>query len=277
MPESYVVVNDLPANIKLKVKGPGYSLLGHNLRIDKNPIFLDVSHIKGESTSEDYVYKFLNTNYLLDDVDDQVTDELSVLNIYPDTIRVIMEKIKSKVIPINLNSRISFEPQYRLYDKVQVKPSAIEVKGPASYIDTLEYIDTDSLVLEKVGENLTEMVQLRPPSEVRGVSFNPETVIVQIPVDKFTESSIKVPIEHENLPDSLLSRTFPEKVEVIYLVPMSKYGKVRSSQLKAVVDFKEINNDYGSKLKVELRKHPDYIQVKRIKPPRVEYILKSKS
>jgi hypothetical protein len=105
------------------------------------------------------------------------------------------------------------------------------------------------------------------------VEYDPLEVWIQVPVEKFTEASLKVQIEVINMPESLLLRPFPPAVTVSCQIGLSAYETLNEHLFRAVIDYAEVGNMLGNKLQVQIIKMPVYIQSVNFTPKSVEYIV----
>ena len=101
-------------------------------------------------------------------------------------------------------------------------------------------------------------------------------MLLHIPVEKFTESSKLIEVQSINVPDSIEIKAIPNKIEVKFLIPLSKMASLASAKFIADIDYTQINDNFNHKLKVELTNYPSYIQSITLNPGKVEYILKKR-
>ena len=157
-----------------------------------------------------------------------------------------------------------------------MKPAITLVSGPASIIDTLTEVYTEELVLNNLSETTTESVSFKAVYNHKKLIFNPDKVIIHIPVEKFTETSVMVSVRSINVPDSIEIKAIPNEIELKFLIPLSKMASLGSAKFVAEIDYVQINDNFNHKLKIELIEYPDYIQSLTLNPGKVEYILKKR-
>jgi hypothetical protein len=109
--------------------------------------------------------------------------------------------------------------------------------------------------------------------KINQVAFSKKKVRLIIPVDKFTELSYLVNINHLNVPDTLILKTFPNSVKITFRVTLSYFYKVSPDIFEPYVDFNEIETSISSKLKVMLNDVPEYIHSVTVYPSSVEYLI----
>jgi hypothetical protein len=154
--------------------------------------------------------------------------------------------------------------------KLKITPDSVIVSGPKSIIDTLTSIKTIPEKLTGLRKSITLELDLE---SIDKLAYSLKEVVINIPVEKFTEESIEIPIEVINMPDSLFLRTFPANIEITYRVGLSDYKKVNEHMFVAVLDYSAKESSIGNKLAIELVKVPEYVQVTNFSPKSVEYII----
>ena len=128
----------------------------------------------------------------------------------------------------------------------------------------------DTLKLNKLNQRVEKKISLVP---IHQVGFSHRNVKLTIPVEKYTELSIKVPIEAENTPDDTKLIAVPRTVEVKCNVVLSKYFDIKPSMFKALVDYNQIHQSLSNKLKVKLTVLPENVALIDYQPKYIEYII----
>ena len=165
---------------------------------------------------------------------------------------------------------LEFEKQYMQNGPIIMKPDSVIVSGPQVMMDTLRWVYTKELKKKRVNDTLTVELELVP---VNSLSFPISMVSVTVPVEKYTEMNISVPIETINAPDGLRVRTFPGSINVFYWVGVSSYDKMTPFMFRAVIDYNNLISSSSNKIKVDLVKTPNNIQNIRFSPKSVEYLI----
>ena len=134
----------------------------------------------------------------------------------------------------------------------------------------LSIIETVPVSYENLDDTLTEKVQLK---KINNVNFSKKTVSIILPIEKYTENEIKIPVEIINCPDSLKLITFPNEVKLTYKIGLSRYKTIGGLNFKAVVDFLDAAGKNKEKIQVQLIKQAEYLQSVKISPEYLEYII----
>ncbi len=268
-PEKKVLVNDIPDRLELSVNAGGYTLLKYKLRSYIDPIIFDVETFSPNRVLSDPSTMYIKTNSAREDITTQLAD-IEIVSISPDTLFFQFADKMSKKVPVEPDFEISFEKQYMQVGPYLVEPDSVTISGPEVIIDTIKVVSTEPVIMSDVNRSFDMELKMQPQNKVE---FDPLEVWIQVPVEKFTEASLKVQIEVINMPDSLLLRPFPPAVTVNCQIGLSAYETLNEHLFRAVIDYAEVGNMLGNKLQVQIIKMPVYIKSVNFTPKSVEYIV----
>ncbi|MCB9334785.1 MAG: hypothetical protein H6586_01435 [Flavobacteriales bacterium] len=275
-PKDLVIVTDLPEKLNLKVSGIGFDLLSCKLSYSSKPLLIDLSQVSVQNNYENDL-KRLKINF--DDYKNfwftQLGNQIEVNEIFPKSVDVLLDKKAEKMIEIIPLLQLGFEKQFQIEGKVSVKPAVVNVSGPKSIIDSITQVFTKEIKYEQLDESVTLISEFNDIHQSQKLSFDPNKVLIHIPVEKYTESSIHIPISYKNVPDSIELKAIPGSVEIKFMVPLGKLSTIIPSKFIVSVDYNKMNDRYN-KLKVNLEKYPSNLTSLSIKPSKVEYIIKRK-
>lgn len=272
-PPDKILVNDLPKYFDLFVESYGKTILKYRLRSSRKRIIINVNSYPVFKMPESDSKYYILTNSARDKISNQISSDLRLLEIKPDSIIFEFAKSITKKIKVKPNIDVELEKQFMLKSEILVYPDSIQVSGANNIIDTLKYISTKYQKFSKVDKTIQKNIPLFPNKHL---SFSNNKVLVTILVEQYTESEIIIPISVDNIPDSIVLKLFPNAVEVVFNVSLSNYNKIVPGLFEAVVDYNSIYIDktYQPKfLDVTLERYPSYIQSVRFKPASVEYII----
>lgn len=273
-PNGKIIMNELPKQFNLKVKGLGFDLLAHKLSFSKPVVEIDLKRINTvKKINKPYNYSIASMTYS-SVISNQIGDKIEVKSIFPDSIYFIIDRAVQKQLKVIPIANIKYKKQYQMFGDILVKPAITKVLGPASVLDTINHINTKLLSYNDLSKTVTESVGFDKEYKKLKVSANPQKVIVHIPVEKFTETTKKVLINYINVPDSIKLKTIPKETKVKFQLPLSKLASLASANIKVEVDYLNIKDNFNHKLKVKLVSYPDYIQNITLTPSKVEYIIK---
>ena len=273
-PTDKVILNELPKQLSIKIKGLGFDLMGYKFRLRQSEVKVDLSRL--ERFNDEVRSNTLASTSFANSIESQLGEQIEIKAIFPDSIRFFFDKRVEKKVKIIANTQLEFKKQFQQYGQTIIKPAITIVSGPASVLDTLTEIYTSDLIVKDIAETITESVGFSNIYSANKLLFNPEKVVLHIPIEKFTETTKMVSIKSVNVPDSLVIKPIPNEVEVKFLIPLSKMEKLASATFSSEIDYYQINDNFNHKLKVELTQYPPYIQSLTLNPRKVEYILKKR-
>lgn len=178
-----------------------------------------------------------------------------------------MDALKSKVVPVVLQSEIKTQRQYDLYGIPMLDPSSVTIYGPQQVIDSIKAVKTMPLSRDNVSQSFSAVVPLdlldgKIQSEVKEVN-------AEVQVEKYTELDVEVPI---TLSDSLTLRFFPETMTVKCLVAMRDYASITPESFNVAVDRNQLKA-MQPLLDVRLASWPPTVQILGTRPDKVEYLI----
>ena len=273
-PEDKILVNDLDKYFDIRVKGFGYKLLEYKISNKFLPFVIDVNSITMRMYSrKDYVKFYALTKNLSDKIEQQLSSELQIITIQPDTLFFDFADRIHKKVPVVSRVKPLPASQYMIKDQILINPDSITISGANPIIDTINQVYTKKVEINDLTQNFQEFVAIQ---RYDNVDYSEEKVKISIMIEKFTEGNLKVPLKVKNVPDSLILRTFPDEISVSYFVALSDYDKVLPQFFDAEVDYNNININ-NNKVKVNVTNWPDYIRSLRFYPQAVEYLIERKN
>lgn len=270
LPKGKVLVGDPPRKIQLKVKAFGYTLLKCKLSAALSPIELDLDKHLSHSFEGSKAREFILTYRLRNSIAKQLGSEILLEGIEPDTLNIELADMVDKKVHVQPMIDADFEQQYMQSGDLTLDPQEITISGPKSVIDTIKIVKTKHLKFKKLNQKVSKKLSLIP---INQVSYSSRSVMLTIPVEKYTEITVKVPVDIENQPDSLKLIFIPKTIDVKCNVVLSKYFTLKPMMFRAVVDYAMISNSLNKKLKVRLITVPEFVSLVDFNPKYVEYII----
>lgn len=182
-----------------------------------------------------------------------------------------LEEQQQRKLPIIVNSRLAFAEEYDLAGAVVAKPDSVVIVGPISQLEGLSYWSTDSLLLDNLSETHIDELRLRIPDDGLQIEF--EAIEVTVPVERYTEKSIFVPITLLN-PSGDSIRIFPDKALVKCVLGLGNYNRLSAIDFELVADLSQNVISAGKNtVPLELKSQPDYLRNVILSPRSVEFFL----
>ncbi len=263
----------LPQKLDMTVNATGYTILQHKLRLLVSPLLLDVDELTNHNLDSKYISKYpIATNNHKEEIARQISSDMEIISIRPDTIYFNMSLVIEKKIKVRPIVKLGFYKEFNLKSPPFTNPDSIWIRGPQNILDTLKAVNTRPYSYQNLSHNLLREVKLDLLPEI---TSNTKQVLLNIPVEQYTEATFEIPVRVLNKPDSLLVKTFPSTVKVTCKVGLSDYNKINGNNFIAAIDYKDISHA-GSKLPVELNRFPKKILDVNFFPKEVEYVIEKK-
>jgi len=270
IPENKVMMVDLPDKLALRVKAKGRRIMLSKLNLNLIPIKFDVNSFINRKTNPDSLYILTNS------VKEILSGELEgveILNISPDTLFfrfTTMEVKRVAVKPKYSDIQRMYAPQYMINGPIRIEPDSIIISGPGSLLQKISSVYSEPLEFSELSDTVSRNIGLEKQD---GISYSQKKVHITIPVDKYTQAEYFLPVVALNLPDSLILKTFPERIRISFNITLSNYERIVPELIMPRIDYEEILKDPASRIRLFLVDTPDIISAVKFSPEKVEYLL----
>ena len=264
------MVGTVPSELNIVVNGQGYALLRSIFTSNQHPVILKVMALPLIEISKDSGTYFVLTKQIKEAIQVQLGNEIVISYINPDTLYYNFSPIIHKKVPVEPNIELAFEQQFMQAGNVYTKPDSVVIAGPRAVLDTIRQIKTEFKNFSQLDKSFSADIKLQPVEKVYLIQ---NTVKVIVPVDKYTEAQLNVPIKAINIPDSFRIKTFPANVTVSFDVTVHNYKRLSSGLFRAVVDYKSLNKSINNKLKVNLERQPAFVKNVSFRPKSIDFII----
>jgi hypothetical protein len=260
----------LPKNFDLIVDAYGYTLLSYKLRLAFSPILLSVSDLVDNTFDRGNKYRYtISTGNHKEEIEKQISSEIKILSIKPDSLVFNFNKIITKKVKIKPNLKLGFENQYYIENEPTTFPDSLLVSGPKNILDTIHALNTVFLEYGKLTHTIEKIAAIQP---IKGLTTEVTEVKLVVPIEQNTEVSFDIPIQVVNNPSDIVLKLFPGKVKVTCRIGLSKYKKLDYSAFRAYVDYDKIS-EKELRLVVSFESHSSAVLSVNYSPKEVEYIL----
>jgi YbbR domain-containing protein len=157
-----------------------------------------------------------------------------------------------------------------LCDDIITTPDSITLYGYKEILDTLNFIYTKEYTSKNLKDTLNAILQLDIPSHCKA---NPNKVNVIAPIEFYTASDIDLSIRVKNLPENIIVKTIPEKLNLSFLVGLSKYKDIRPSDFILSIDYESLRQSNSNTETVTLESFPAYIKQPYLKENKVKWLI----
>ena len=266
VPSQYVILKDSVRKLDVTLTSSGFNLLKYYI-VDPQLTF-DFSSIK--RNKKQYLW---TKNSQFQSIVNQFNLATSINALKPDTIKFNYDTRFVKRLPIVLDQNIKFATGFDIANSYVLKPDSIDVIGSKMIIDTLKQINTKTLSLSDVNNDINLFVTLNLPNNKDDFSVSSSQIEVFGAVTKFTEGSIFVPVRITNLPENLSINYFPKEIEVIFYTSLENYSNISINSFKVECDFGTLN-DFENQLIPKIIEKPTQVKNLRLGTKSIEFIIK---
>ncbi len=271
-PKGKILVNDVDSIITLNIQDKGYTIAALKYLRHATPFEVDLSKLRLHRVGRFYDAR-INTINWAQSLANDYGFEGEIFHIYPDTMYFLFEGEASRKIPVKPDVSIDFKKQFFLYDSIRTEPFEVSVSGLNLEIDTVKFIKTEHIDFKNLDDSINIVVKLVKPKVPGSVIIQPENVSLIIPVEKFTESEITIPLTEKNNTTNLRLKLFPESVKILYLVALKDYKKISPEMFICTVDLSKANENENTKIPVIADTFPKFVKIIRIQPSEVDYLI----
>jgi len=276
LPEDKMLTYKLPNELRLEVNAAGFVILSNSVFKPLYKVLIDATppkKIGKYNNGDEFVLELQSqTNQIAE----QLGNSLKIKSIFPNTINFYLAAKSQKVVPVKYRISYNFLSQFSFADSIRTSPNKVLLKGPQQILDRINYIETDSLVLNNIKQNVVRVVNFKMTDDLIQLNLKSTKAVVVIPVDKFTETEIEVPISINTGVSNYNIKPFPSNTKVKFLVTLSKYKKVKAQNFKVVALTQNVDLLHSNKLQLQLQSYPPYIKNPTLNPSEVEFILTNK-
>lgn len=265
--------------IQIEVKGSGFNLLRSNFINEHTPITMYLTKLL-KTTNE--IELNLNSEPYISSINAQIPYGLSIIRIQPNAIHFTLRKKHSKRVPIKFSALLSYAPKFFITEPITIQPKTLELFGDSIALSTIKEVSTENFTQKNLQANVAQTLAIKLPEGIKNISANVQKVYVSIIIEEFTEAKFTLPVQVTNIPDKKTIKTFPDKVPITCLVPLSKFKQVTATDFSLIADYAQVSisennikSNYNNKLKLLLNKQPSYVRNVKLSTEKVEFIYKN--
>jgi hypothetical protein len=277
IPENVIIVAPSDSVIFVNLQTTGLKLLTSRLFGSQRAMDVEFNMLQRKSQPDNNQY-FLTAS--------QAEMRFALLNelprvafrIEPDTIFFSTSEAFRKKVPVLLDAQLQFVPGFNKYRNHQITPDSVLVSGPLQFRDSVDFVFTETLSRQGVYQDISTNLGLINRLREYGVKLSENKVNAHIPVEEFTEATTELQVKidcKENEPDGKSEEIIllPDKVSVHYLVALRDDKGIDPSAFSVFVNCHDTITENSNRLRVEVREKPQLIEILRIRPAEVEFIV----
>lgn len=263
VPDSVVVLNDLPPSINVVMKGRGTQFLKYYftkvpaMRLDFRQYVVPSTHSINISRAK---------------IDSRIREmfgqNVNIIVVRPDSLHLSYTTGRGIKLPLRVVSNVTTTPEC-----VLAGPAVADVDSVTVYMGNdaprfrEKFIETEQIALNDVSDTTEVEVTVKQLPNMR---ILPEKVRVKVPVEMLVAKTVSLPVTVTDVPQGERVLTYPASVSVQYLVPM-RMSAVPFA-VKATVDFKKIGPG-ARRVAVDLSDVPEGFKIVSLSHDSVEYVV----
>jgi hypothetical protein len=271
LPDKQHLVSKLPNRLELKVEAHGFILMRYRVSRSLIPLNINIGEYTLRKIKDRESIYFLPANQTIGAITTQLNDDIRIIQVQPDSILFEFCEIVEKKVQVK--PEVTYEiPRQFMVRKIVSTPDSVLITGPKAILDTTRYIPTFNTGFGKINQTTQQTTKLATGE----LKATPDKVMIGLEIEKFTSSSLVLPVEVIHLPEGYSASLFPEKVNVTFQVALSDFDKVKPYQFRLVADYNSTGHGsaaHHQKMKIQIKKYPSYINSVTISPQFVDYIL----
>ncbi|HBY67319.1 MAG: hypothetical protein CMC07_01360 [Flavobacteriaceae bacterium] len=265
IPNETLLAENNPEEVSFDLTTNGFEFFYYKLKQPLITINISKYYTKGNKTVT------IPDAQLIGLISGQLNKNLSVKNVSLDALKVNLELLVSKKIPVFSKAEISFKKGFMSLDTLEVKPDSVQISGPSETIKKFDSITTKVKTYKNIDTNFSEDIALELP-EVNSLSVTPQEVSISLNVQEFTQKEITLPIQVINLPRDTIIKLIPEVTKVSFNVPVKAFNSVSKNDFRLFCDYSKKNEKENFML-TQLSKRPTGIRDVEIKDKKIDFLI----
>lgn len=269
-PANKILINKPSDHFVLKVNSFGFTILRYKLSLAFSPLVFNVNEFtEGKLALTERSEYAIPTRPLIHRLSEQVSNELNITDIHPDTLIFLFDKVTSRKVKVKPNVSFELKQQHFLNDAITTIPDSVLVSGPESILDTLSFVSTTDQHYKDVHQTIRQNIPLKAS---KNLILGTSRVLLEIPVEEFTEKQITVPVTVRDLPQGMRVNLFPDKVNVSFMIALSRFKEVKPGDFKVSVSSQDILNNKDL-LRLSIDSQPPFAHSVVLVPEQIEYLI----
>jgi len=261
IPKGFALSSISNKSVAISVKGKGW-LLGKFLSDEDVEFIVTCENDSGKLEFD--LRALLNRNSWL-------SSNVQVLEVVPSKIYCEIERVYKKTVPVVADLDFDFKTGYNRISEIKMVPNIVDLSGPKSLIENINYISSEKKSLKEIDKNFGELISLK---SIENVTFSAEKINVSFEVQKIVDKRFRdIEIEIRKIPRNRELALYPPKVDILLRGGIDRISKMNNDSLSAYIYFSQADKDTLGFVTPSIIV-PKFISVISINPQYLEYIIK---
>jgi|GEM_PF-296198 len=265
IPNETLLAENNPEEVSFDLTTNGFEFLYYKLKRPKITINVSDYYKKGNKTIS------LSDAQLIHLLSEQLDKNLSVKNLSIDTLKVNLEIMVSRKIPVFSKVELGFKKGYMSLDTLEIKPDSVQLSGPSEIIKKFDSLPTISKSYSDIDSDFSEKIEIEMP-DVPSLSISPKEVLLSLQVQEFTQKEITLPIQVINVPQGTIIKLIPKVTKVRFNVPIKDFKTISKNSFQVICDFSKRNSKENFML-TQLSKKSTGIRDVEIKDKKIDFLI----
>lgn len=227
--ENKVLLKPVPNRVIMEVSGKGRALIGLNFYNTK--IDLELPEVNKSTV--------IDLNNYLSRFDVATELGISVVDIIePKQLDLRVDRFTAAEKPLRVQANIQPAPGYTVNAAV-LSQDSVDVSGPASLIDRLNYLETEKIEAKNVKYPFRKSVAIVQPKPGI-INLDPENVIVSFDIEQIVERTIyDIPIQIVGVPANLTAHATPRTISLRIKGSESLITRITKDEITVFFDYEK--------------------------------------
>jgi hypothetical protein len=263
LPDGYSVGYESTNEVALTLKGEGFNLAKLSWGTVDD---YEISAKNEKGIRHAYLREELEQNLWL-------SSSGQVLEIYPEKVDFLVDKIMYKLVPVKLDIKLNFKESYGLVSGIQYSPDSIVISGPGTIIDMVDAVKTEKYEFKNLEKDYT----LSLPFEKKDkTEYSKTGCTVSFAVQKIVDKNFdNLRVSTMNVYKGRELMLLPETINLVLRGGIKNLSSMDNDDISVTVNYQDALTDTVGTLKPEITV-PEYTMIVDYQPHRLEYIIKQK-
>ncbi|MCW9037261.1 YbbR-like domain-containing protein [Altibacter sp.] len=264
-PATRVLGEDNPTELSFDMTASGFQFLLYELK--RPQVRINVGNYYKKNAAQ----VVINKTELARIISSQLEQQILVKNISLEELRISLSEVISKKVPLHPQVSITFKEGFNTTDSLRISPDSVQVTGPAPQLDSIQFINTEPLLLENIDSDIDREIGLQIPQNNK-LSLSTTTARIVLNAEEFTQKELTLPISVVNVPEGISLKLIPERIVVTFIVSVSDFNTIDLKQFRLICDFAERNQEEHFMIP-KLKESPANIRNIEFSEKKIDYLV----
>lgn len=233
-PPGKLLVGDPVRQVGLRVRGPGYVLLWYRHIGILTPLHINLRDMWRMLAIDASGRAVIDRQQLEGLLSGQLSSDIAFEGVVSDSLHLRFSELMRARRPVQAQVRFSIAEQCVQLGPVRIEPDSVSIAGPRASVERYGVVETEPLELGELHATCDGVASLPAAPDL---DYEVDQVTYQIPVARYSEKRLRLPIVVDGLPDSLRATLLPSVVQLTCNVPVAQYDAVRADSFRVTAHY----------------------------------------